>query len=190
MKKINPSTCSIHSGQVKLRTSKGFALLFSVLVASLLLTIGLSIFRIALKELAISTASRQSIHAFYAADSGWECAKYWAKVGGIPSLYKGDDELFTQITCAGQIITLVTNVNSYSLRRDGYSEIDGPVTVEIGKDTEPISLVSDSGGPNFYVTIKESWSSTGDIVTLIKAYGQDSVGGDRVQRAIEETLLN
>jgi len=55
---------------------KGFALLFSVLVSSLLLTIGLSIFSIALKELAISTATRQSIHAFYAADSGREYVKY------------------------------------------------------------------------------------------------------------------
>jgi DNA-binding beta-propeller fold protein YncE len=54
----------------------GFALLFSVLIASLLLTIGLSIFSIALKEFAISTASRQSIHAFYAADSGREYALY------------------------------------------------------------------------------------------------------------------
>ena len=54
----------------------GFALLFSVLVSSLLLTIGLSIFSIALKELAISTATRQSIHAFYAADSGREYIKY------------------------------------------------------------------------------------------------------------------
>ena len=51
-------------------------MLFAVLVSSLLLTIGLSIFSISLKELAISTASRQSIHAFYAADSGLEYAKY------------------------------------------------------------------------------------------------------------------
>jgi Tfp pilus assembly protein PilX len=58
------------------KEDRGFALLFSVLIASLLLTIGLSIFSIALKELAISTATRQSIHAFYAADSGREYARY------------------------------------------------------------------------------------------------------------------
>jgi hypothetical protein len=58
------------------KEDRGFALLFSVLVSSLLLTIGLSIFSIALKELAISTATRQSVHAFYAADSGREQAKY------------------------------------------------------------------------------------------------------------------
>ncbi len=58
------------------KKNKGFALLFSVLVSSLLLTIGLSILNVSLKELAISTASRQSIYAFYAADSGREYALY------------------------------------------------------------------------------------------------------------------
>ncbi len=58
------------------KEEEGFALLFSVLVSSLLLTTGLSIFSIALKELMISTATRQSIHAFYAADGGLEYVKY------------------------------------------------------------------------------------------------------------------
>lgn len=53
-------------------TDRGFALLFSVMLSSVLLTIGLSIFSIALKELSISTAARQSIYAFYAADTGRE----------------------------------------------------------------------------------------------------------------------
>ncbi len=60
----------------KFTNKKGFALLFSVLISSLLLTIGLSIFSVALKELAISTATRQSIHAFFAADSGREYLLY------------------------------------------------------------------------------------------------------------------
>lgn len=55
---------------------QGFALLFAVLVSSLLLTIGLSIFSLTLKELAISTSARQSIYAFFAADSGREKALY------------------------------------------------------------------------------------------------------------------
>ncbi len=56
---------------------KGFALLFAVLTASILLSIGLSIFNISLKELQLSTASRDSQVAFYAADSARECALYW-----------------------------------------------------------------------------------------------------------------
>lgn len=59
-----------------IKKNRGFALLFSVLISSLLLTIGLSIFSIALKELSISTAARQSVHAFFAADSGREYVLY------------------------------------------------------------------------------------------------------------------
>ncbi len=71
---------------IKLQNKKGFALLFSVLISSLLLTIGLSIFSIALKELAISTAARQSVHAFFAADSGREFVLYRdIKLGDIVS---------------------------------------------------------------------------------------------------------
>jgi Tfp pilus assembly protein PilX len=67
--------------------NQGFALLFSVLISSLLLTIGLSIFSIALKELAISTATRQSIHAFYAADSGREYILYLDLIKGTASSF-------------------------------------------------------------------------------------------------------
>jgi Tfp pilus assembly protein PilX len=69
---------------MKRNNKKGFALLFSVLIASLLLTIGLSIFSITLKELAISTSARQSIYAFYAADSGREYALHEdVKLGNV-----------------------------------------------------------------------------------------------------------
>ncbi len=60
----------------KQKNNRGFALLFSVLISSLLLSIGLSIFSVALKELSISTATRQSVYAFFAADSGREYFLY------------------------------------------------------------------------------------------------------------------
>lgn len=67
-----------------LKKNNGFALLFSVLISSFLLTIGLSIFSIALRELSISTATRQSVHAFFAADSGREYVIYRdLKVGDL-----------------------------------------------------------------------------------------------------------
>lgn len=56
---------------------RGFALLFSVLVAGILLTIGLGIFSITFKELLLSSSDRESQIAFYAADTGTECALYW-----------------------------------------------------------------------------------------------------------------
>ncbi|MEK9132078.1 MAG: pilus assembly PilX N-terminal domain-containing protein [Patescibacteria group bacterium] len=54
----------------------GFALLFTVLVVSVLLAISLSISNIALRELILSSATRNSHAAFYAADTALECALY------------------------------------------------------------------------------------------------------------------
>lgn len=59
-----------------LTTEKGYTLLFAVLVSSLTLAIGISILNIAKKEFLISTSTRDSTAALYAADSGLECAIY------------------------------------------------------------------------------------------------------------------
>jgi hypothetical protein len=59
------------------KKNRGFAMLFSVLVSSVLLSIGLSIFNITVKELVLSSSGRESQFAFYAADTGVECALYW-----------------------------------------------------------------------------------------------------------------
>jgi len=58
-------------------SSKGFVMLFAVLVSSILLAIGLGIFSVTFKELLLSSSDRESQVAFYAADSGSECALYW-----------------------------------------------------------------------------------------------------------------
>jgi hypothetical protein len=54
----------------------GYALLFSVLVAAVVLGVGVSILNIARKELLLTSSASQSQYAFYAADSGYECALY------------------------------------------------------------------------------------------------------------------
>lgn len=58
-------------------TRRGFVLPFSVLLAGILLSIGLAIFSITLKELILSSVGRDSQIAFFAADAGAECALYW-----------------------------------------------------------------------------------------------------------------
>src|ERR1700733_8237439 len=56
---------------------KGFTLLFAVLVSSLILAIGLSVANLTIKEIQLSGTGRASQFAFYAADTGSECALYW-----------------------------------------------------------------------------------------------------------------
>lgn len=63
-----------------IENKKGFALLFAVLISGLLITIGISIFNISIKELMISASIRDSQTAYYAVDSAKECFSYWDTV--------------------------------------------------------------------------------------------------------------
>lgn len=58
-------------------THKGFTLFYALLVSSLALAIGASIFDITVREISLSNAATQSQYAVYAADTGSECALYW-----------------------------------------------------------------------------------------------------------------
>ena len=78
------------------KSGRGFTLLLAVLVSSLLLAIGLAISNITLKELLLSSSGRESQFAFYAADSGAECALFWDLKGGAFSTSTA-----TAISCNG-----------------------------------------------------------------------------------------
>lgn len=62
---------------VKIQDQRGFTLFVALIVSTLLLSIGLSLSNIVLKQLVFSTTGKESQVAFYAADSGAECALYW-----------------------------------------------------------------------------------------------------------------
>jgi len=49
----------------------------AALIASVVLALGSSIFSIARKQITLSALGRESQFAFYAADTGAECALYW-----------------------------------------------------------------------------------------------------------------
>jgi len=59
------------------KTQKGFTLFIAVVVSSLLLLVVLSISNLAFKETILSSAGKESSLAFYASDSGIECALFW-----------------------------------------------------------------------------------------------------------------
>lgn len=59
------------------KTNSGFTLFIALIVSSLLLAIGFSLSTIILKQLVFANSGKESQLAFYAADSGAECALYW-----------------------------------------------------------------------------------------------------------------
>lgn len=66
-----------HSIWSRVKERRGFTLLLAALIASIVLSIGASIFTIASKQIILSATGRDSQFAFYAADSAAECALYW-----------------------------------------------------------------------------------------------------------------
>jgi hypothetical protein len=56
---------------------RGFVVLFALLVSSIVLTISFGLLMIAIKEIVLASAGRESQFGFYAADAGVECALYW-----------------------------------------------------------------------------------------------------------------
>ncbi|MBP9711044.1 MAG: hypothetical protein KBD50_02165 [Candidatus Pacebacteria bacterium] len=56
---------------------RGFTVFFAVLVGSLALAIGLSIYELLIRELELAQVATQSQFSIYAADAGAECALYW-----------------------------------------------------------------------------------------------------------------
>ncbi len=55
----------------------GFTLLLAVLITSIILSMSVGISVFIIRELLISSVGRESQKAFFAADSGVECALYW-----------------------------------------------------------------------------------------------------------------
>lgn len=56
---------------------RAFVLLFSLLISSILLAAGLGISRLMVRQINLASLSRESQVAFFAADSGIECALHW-----------------------------------------------------------------------------------------------------------------
>lgn len=85
--------------------SQGFTLLLAALIASIVLALGTSIFGIVQKELILSSIGRDSQFAFYAADTGAECALYW----DVRHQLFTSEIAPTEITCDGQTVPITTN---------------------------------------------------------------------------------
>ncbi len=66
----------------KTHSQKGFTLFVALIVSSIMLSVGFSIGNIVLKQLLLSSSGKESQMAFFAADSGAECALYWDRKDG------------------------------------------------------------------------------------------------------------
>ena len=82
-----------------MKDNKAFTILFAVITSSLILALGLGIVAITMKEVKLSGAGRDSQLAFYAADSGLECAEYYDVVNGAFATSSESVGYSTEIEC-------------------------------------------------------------------------------------------
>lgn len=62
------------------KKDKGYVLLLSVLISSIILAMSMGVFAISIKEVALATFARDSVRAFAAASRGLECAVFLDRV--------------------------------------------------------------------------------------------------------------
>jgi hypothetical protein len=72
--------------------NRGYTIFFAMLVSSLALAIGLSIYDLTVRTLRLSSVASQSQYAIYAADTGAECALYWDSKS--PTQFNGVSSIF------------------------------------------------------------------------------------------------
>jgi len=127
---------------------KGFTLLVAMILTSVLLSVGLALLDIALKQVTLSSSARQSQYAFYAADSAMECALYWdQKMNVFRYDYQGNAA--SEVRCAGLPVTWVNTSQSGGIRT---SEFDIPCagggtqgSVQVFKNQTGITNIYASG---------------------------------------------
>lgn len=137
-----------------LKASAGFTLLFASLIGSLVFTIGIAILNISLKQLALTSAGRESQQSFYAADSGIECALLLDRGAGDPDCSAG---FFGVASSTAVSEIAVCDVDSQAYTNAGpsaYSSCYGePIAITVGTQPNVTGIVSSFEMPNHITDI-------------------------------------
>lgn len=177
---------------------KGFTLLFAILVSILILAVGASIISIALKQVILSGAGRESQYAFYAANTGLECALYWDLNG--TTLNDGEAKYIfpppntegarrtdlDDVTCAG------TNISSGS--SEFSQSYTSPWITETNKTVFRIAIsntINSSLDDILYCTeVTVEKSEVGDeVYTTITSQGLNTCDPENDTRAVQRGLV-
>ncbi len=75
--KINSIQNTQYTSSLYRKEQHGFVVLFTVLIAGIVLALGLGIFSIAYKELQLTFSAKESQYSFFAADAGADCALFY-----------------------------------------------------------------------------------------------------------------
>lgn len=183
--------------QAPVQKKKGFTLLFAILVSVLVLAVGTSIITIALKQVILSGAGRESQFAFYAANTGIECALYWDLQGSqlvdgvINYIFPppGEQRLsdLSDVRCAGGNITDGIGFTGqdftgpWNITQSGVTTFTMAVTNQINSETSNLQYCTE-------VTVEKEEISD-EIITTITSQGLNTCDPDNDARAVQRGLV-
>lgn len=125
----------------KITKDRGFAMLFTVLVMSLILTIAIGISNITFKQALLSSLAKDSQIAFYQADKGVECGLYYdftANAFPLGTKLSGTPQAPDTIYCGNNVMVLDTSesYDDYFVYREDVDTDTSPcVVVTFDKST-------------------------------------------------------
>lgn len=151
--------------KTKFQKTSGFTLLIAIITTSMLLIISFVVINVALKQLILANANKESQHAFYAADGGTECAVYWDLVDSTLSRFATTTP--GSITCNGQ--TISTNSQTVPTLPIGTMSLVGG-----GGDLNPTSIFKIDFTEGCAI-VRVTKSYTGNtLVTIIDSRGYNT----------------
>ncbi len=168
----------------KLKNKSGMTLFIAIVIMSVLLFVSFAAINIAIKGTLFASSGRDSQQAFYAADSGIECALYWDSKPVTGSAFATSTS-GSPINCGGSSIA---NGQQISGTSTGITNFIGG-----GGSANPTSVfgfVMNQGiNPVNYCAIVTVTKNTNGT-TYIKSRGYntcDTTNGRRVERGLEVT---
>jgi hypothetical protein len=165
---------------MRLHTSdKGFALLLTLIISSVVLAIGLSILEISINQINLSSTARESEIAFQAAHAGVDCVWYWRNERS--SSYTAQSGTPAAIDCFNGSVTAdapidLSETTDGHARRFSYefewgsplrcTQVDMYVLNATGVDDVTINFTSTAVGDNGVKTC-----SSGTVCTVLVSSG-------------------
>jgi hypothetical protein len=171
--------------------NKGYTLLFAVIVSAVVLSVGISILTISRKEFLLSSSARESTYAFYAADSGLECAAFH----DMPE--NGDkftNNNLAGVKCAGMTVTSVVNASGNKIFDFKLLNLNNPDDITDGPCVRVSVLKQNVTDPATGITVKkttiDSWGYNKGWNSGVNTCGVGGTQGglsspDRVERSLK-----
>ncbi|HMP19158.1 MAG TPA: pilus assembly PilX N-terminal domain-containing protein [Candidatus Paceibacterota bacterium] len=172
------------------KNKNGFTLLFAVLVAVLILSVGITIINLSIKQIIISGSARESQYAFYAANTGLECAKYWDIKSFI--MFPGGEVVFKYIQ-SEQYPNDTDNITCNNVKLFNTSSLDGNLVFDPDKKINSFTLRFDGYPYCAYVEVLKypDTNNNYQIKTIIDSYGYntcDESNPRRIERGLREVI--